>query len=224
MREIWRISSAKRWTVEHFMVFRNNRSGWHVVKHPLSLTSIEEKNRGGSRNPVTTKIEFYVAMLFDLLLKGTKEFNRHTCHSKKLRGIQFLEPNWLSKNIVGTASIVSFFWLLYINFILHPYFTWSSWIPMRWKSSSFSSSFLHGRWRLTTEIPIFASLYHLFCSFKNPQKQPCVCVLPKRCYSKFCKIHRKTHVPESIFNKVKLATLLKKDSGTRIFQWIFRNY
>ena len=36
-------SSAKRGTIEQFMVFRNNRLGWHVVKHPLSLTSIEEK-------------------------------------------------------------------------------------------------------------------------------------------------------------------------------------
>ena len=50
------------------MVFCNNRSGWHVVKHPLSLTSRKEK-RGGSKNPFTTKMEFYVANL----LKGTEK-------------------------------------------------------------------------------------------------------------------------------------------------------
>ena len=104
------------------------------------------------------------------------------------------------------------------QFFLHPSFTWSSWIPMRWKSSSFSSSFLAGRWRLTTEIPMFASLYHLFCGFKNVQKQPCVCVLQKRCSLKCCKIYRKTRASESIFNKVKLATLLKKDFGVGVFQ------
>ena len=49
------------------MVFHNNRSGWHVVKDPLSLTSTEEKNRGGSKNLATTKMELYVAKLLDLL-------------------------------------------------------------------------------------------------------------------------------------------------------------
>ena len=105
----------------------------------------------------------------------------------------------LSKNTVGMASIVSFFQLLYNNFILRSYFTWSSWIPLRWKSSSFPRSFLHGRWRLTTEIPIFASSYHLFCGFKNAQKQPCVCVLQKRCSSKCCQIFTEKHVCRSLF-------------------------
>ena len=77
------------------------------------------------------------------------------------------------------------------------------------KYSSFSRSFLYGRWRLTKENAIFASLYHLFCGFKNAQKQPCVCVLQKMCFSKWWKIYRKTGVPESVFNKVKLATALK---------------
>ena len=53
-------------------------------------------------------------------------------------------------------------------------------------------------------------MYHLFCGFKNAQKPPHVCVLHKRCPSKCCKICRKARVLESIFNKVKLATLLKK--------------
>ena len=55
---------------------------------------------------------------------------------------------------------------------------------------------------------MFASLYHLFCGFKNAQKQPCVSVLQNRCSSKCCKIYRKTLVP--------LATLLKKDTGVRV--------
>ena len=97
-----------------------------------------------------------------------------------------------SSNTIGRTRIVSFFQSLKINFILYPYFTWSSWTPMRWTSSSFSRSFLHRRWRLTTEISIFASLYHLFCGFKNPQKQPEVCVLQKKCSSKCCEIYRKT--------------------------------
>ena len=67
---------------------------------------------------------------------------------------------------------------------------------------------------------MFASLYHLFCGFKNAQKQPCVSVLQNRCSSKCCKIYRKTLVPES-FNKVQLATLLKKDSGVRVCSWEF---
>ena len=37
--------------------------------------------------------------------------------------------------------------------------------------------FLHGRRKLIAEIPIFASLYHLFCGFKNAQRQSCVCGL-----------------------------------------------
>ena len=53
----------------------------------------------------------------------------------------------------------------------------------------------------------FGSSYHLFCGFKNIQKQPCLCVLQKRCSSKCCKIYRKTHMPESLLNKVKLTTL-----------------
>ena len=80
--------------------------------------------------------------------------------------------------------------------------------------------FLHGRWRLTIWVPIFASLYHLFCSSKNDQRRPCACVLHKRCSSKCCKIYRKTRVLESVFNKVKLATLLKK-TLTQVFSCEF---
>ena len=79
-----------------------------------------------------------------------------------------------------------------------------------------TDGFLHGSCGLTPEVPIFASLYHLFCGFKNAQKQPYLCISQKRC-SKCCKTYRKTHVPKSIFNKVKLATLLKKESGTGAF-------
>ena len=63
----------------------------------------------------------------------------------------------------------------------------------------------------------FCTLNHFFCGFDNAQKQPCICVLQKRCSSKWCKIYRKASEPESIFNKVKLATLFKKDSGTIVF-------
>ena len=73
--------------------------------------------------------------------------------------------------------------------------------------------FLHRRSRLNTKIPIF-------CSFKNAMKQPCVCVLQKKCSSKCCKICRKTRVPESVFNKVKLETLLKK-TPTQVFSCEF---
>ena len=38
-----------------------------------------------------------------------------------------------------------------------------------------------------------------------------------KCSSKCCKIYRKTRVPESVFNKVKLATLLKKRLWHRRF-------
>ena len=52
-------------------------------------------------------------------------------------------------------------------------------------------------------------------------------VLWKRCSWKFRKIHRKTPVSESLFNKVaglRPATLLKKVSGTVAFLWILRNF
>ena len=49
--------------------------------NPLSLTFIEEKrNRSGSWNPATSKIEFYVTMILDLLLKRNQRIYRHTCH------------------------------------------------------------------------------------------------------------------------------------------------
>ena len=133
---------------------------------------------------------------------------------KKLTRIEFLGPNWLSKKSLE-RQILFLFPITLHYFILHPNSTWSSWIPMKWKSSSFSCSFLHGRWRLTTEFPIFVSLCHLFCDFKNAQKQPCV--LQKRSYSKCYNICRKTRVPESIFDKIKLATFFKKGSSICVF-------
>ena len=54
-------------------------------------------------------------------------------------------------------------------------------------------------------------------------------VLWKRCSLKYCRIHRKTRVPESLFNKVAglrpqaSVTLLKKDSGTGVFPWILQH-
>ena len=95
------------------------------------------------------------------------------------------------------ATIVSFFQLLWINFILHPYFTWSSWIPMKSKSSSFPSSFLHGRCRLTTEIPISHHCITYFVVLRMVRSSN-VCVFYKR------------KVPQN--------------SGTPAFLWIFQNY
>ena len=43
----------------------------------------------------------------------------------------------------------------------------------------------------------------------------------------FCKIHRETPVPKSLFYKVaglSPATLLKMRSGTVVFRWILRNF
>ena len=63
-----------------------------------------------------------------------------------------------------------------------------------------------------------------FCCEKSHRKKrwPEV-VLWKRC----CKIHRKTPVPEPLFNKVadlRPATLLKRDPGTGVFLLILPNF
>ena len=43
-----------------------------------------KKNRGRSRNPATTKMELFCGKVaWFTSEKGTKEFNRHTCYSKK---------------------------------------------------------------------------------------------------------------------------------------------
>ena len=58
----------------------------------------------------------------------------------------------------------------------------------------------------------------------NAQKQPCVCVSEKRCSSNCFKIYRKTCVTESIFNKIKFGTLLKK-KPVKVFSCeYFQNY
>ena len=53
------------------------------------------------------------------------------------------------------------------------------------------------------------------------QKRPPDTFCRKRCSRKFCKVHRKTPMFESLFNKVadlfSLATLLKRDSPTCFF-------
>ena len=45
-----------------------------------------------------------------------------------------------------------------------------------------------------------------------------------RCSEKFCYIHRKTPVLESIFNVLRPATLLKRDSNIGVFQLKCRNF
>ena len=55
---------------------------------------------------------------------------------------------------------------------------------------------------------------------RNVKKQPPEVFCRNRFCYKFRKIHRKTPVPESLFNKVaglRPATLLQKDSGTAVF-------
>ena len=37
------LALAVQRVIEQFIVFRNNHLWWHIVKHQLSLTSIEEK-------------------------------------------------------------------------------------------------------------------------------------------------------------------------------------
>ena len=78
------IGNAKQCRTKQYIVLWNNRSGWHFVNNPLSLTSIEEKNRGGPRNPATTKMEFYVARLLDLLFKRNKKIWQTHLPLKKL--------------------------------------------------------------------------------------------------------------------------------------------
>ena len=43
-----------------------------IYVSPLSLTSIDEKKTGGSKNPATTSIELCVAKLLDFHLKRNK--------------------------------------------------------------------------------------------------------------------------------------------------------
>ena len=65
------------------------------------------------------------------------------------------------------------------------------------------------------------------CHCYIQQKQPPEVFCKKRCSQTFCKIHRKTPVSESLFNKdegLRPATLLKKDSVTGVFQLILRNF
>ena len=44
------------------------------------------------------------------------------------------------------------------------------------------------------------------------EKQPTEMFCKKSCSQKFCKIHRKTPAPEYFFNKVRAATLFKKNT------------
>ena len=77
-------------------------------------------------------------------------------------------------------------------------------------------SYILFSWKVTINhiYSYFASLRHFFLfffsGFKNAQRQQFKCVLQKRYSSKCCKIYRKTRVLESVFNKVKFETLLKK--------------
>ena len=127
LANVWELSLAMQngeQLIKQFMVFRNNRSEWQCCQtskfylHRIKKTEVDPRTLPQLR--WSSMWQSYLICFW----KGTKDFNRHTWHSKKLRGIQFLDPNSLSWNTVGMASIFSFFQLLYIDFIMHPYFTW----------------------------------------------------------------------------------------------------
>ena len=74
-------------------------SGWHVAKNPLSLTSIVEKNRSGSRDPATTKMELYVARLLDLdlidmLVTQKKLFLLGHLKTFNVKALRTLKTSW----------------------------------------------------------------------------------------------------------------------------------
>ena len=59
------------------------------------------------------------------------------------------------------------------------------------------------------------------------QKQPPEEFFKKMCPSKFCKLHKKTPVLETFFNKVAAihpASFLKRVSSTSAFLWSLRNF
>ena len=51
-------------------------------------------------------------------------------------------------------------------------------------------------------------MYHLFCGFKNAQAAVRMCFTEEGFFKMLLNIYRKIRVPESIFNKVKLAALV----------------
>ena len=82
--------------------------------------------------------------------------------------------------------------------------------------------------RKSKEIGILRTIfpdYVISCDYVNThQKQPPEVFCKKRCSYKFCKIHRKTPVPEYLFNKVVYlgpATLIKKRLWHRCFPVTF---
>ena len=120
-------------------------------------------------------------------------------------GEVFQETITCSKTTIETTSLT---WRFLLSLMLtlnmyHTFFYVSIGYYACW-ASSFLSSFLHGRWRLITKIPIFIKLYHSLCGFENSQKKPVVFVLQKKCCSKYWKIGRKSLVPESFLIKLGL--------------------
>ena len=91
--------------IEKLIALYISCSRWHVVKHPLSIISIEEKNRGGFRSPTKTKIQLYVAKLLDLFLKRNKRITDTLITQKVLsllghlksfilKALRTLNPSW----------------------------------------------------------------------------------------------------------------------------------
>ena len=63
--------------------------------------------------------------------------------------------------------------------------------------------------------------------YNNSQMQPPEMFYEKMCSLKFHKINRKAPVPQPHFSNVaglRIATFLKRDSGTSAFRWILRNF
>ena len=90
-------------------------------------------------------------------------------------------------------------------------------------ASSLFSRFLHGRWGLTTEIPIFLYNCITFSWFWECSEAAGRICLTKEVLLKILQNLQKTTCAGVFLNKVRLANLIKKDSGNSVFLWIFKN-
>ena len=130
--------------------------------------------------------------------------------------------------------------------------TWAvSWLPIlkrRWEWFSHmlcSCNIAYSEWRIIvymfssfrqSTLHLLFYLIHFNINFLNISLMNCKSiflrrylteVLCKKCVLKFLKINRKTPVPQTLFIKLaglRLATLLKWDSGPGVFLWILRDF
>ena len=122
MHKIWCISSTRWWTGDQFMVFRNIAQGVHVVKHPLSLTSIEQKKQRWIQKPchhwdraLCGKVTIFASEKEQKNLKDT------LATQKNIKKVAVSKSKLIGQKHCRNA-IVSFCGLLNVNFILHLYF------------------------------------------------------------------------------------------------------